>query len=104
MEARRLTRHCTADEVRLQPTGSNGVTFVVGYASMDSGGAAVKNNFWLSVSKAVDEVPSGKHVVVIMDDDARTCEKDNKSTPSGVMGAYGRDRRNDNRRKMIIRS
>lgn len=43
-------------KVRLQLTGSKGVFFVVVYTPTESDTAAAKNNFWLSVDRAVSAV------------------------------------------------
>lgn len=61
----------------------------------------MSNNFWLLVSKAVGEVPRGEHVVVRKDANARTGKREDWSNPDGVMGVYGRDRRNDTGQRLI---
>ena len=104
MEKGGMTVECMSArlmKVRLQLTGSNGVSFVIAYAPTESDGAAAKNNFWVSVSKAVNEVPNGEHVVVMMDANARTGRREDEITPDKVMGAYGRDKRNDNGRRLV---
>lgn len=49
----------------------------------------------------LDEVPSGEHVAVMMDANARNGGTEDGSTPDKVMGAYGHDNRNDNRRRLV---
>lgn len=61
----------------------------------------MKNNLCLSVSNTVDEVPSWEHVLVVMDANARTGEREDESNPMGVMGAHRRDRRNGNGRRLV---
>lgn len=54
----------TIDEGARNSTVSNGVSFAVGLPLAKSDGATVKNRFWASMSKAVDEIP--RDVVVMM--------------------------------------
>ncbi|CAN0346235.1 unnamed protein product [Pylaiella littoralis] len=88
-------------KVRLQLTGSNGVAFVVAYAPTETNGTSDKDGFWPSVRETVNAVPSREHVVVMMDANARTGRREDESTPHEVMGVYGRDKRNDNARRLV---
>ena len=52
----------------------------------------VKNSFWKAVvDAAIREVPSGEHVVVMVDANARTGKRGDEGSDNKVLGAYGRD-------------
>ena len=50
----------------------------------------------------VTGVPSGHHLFVLMDANARTGKRRSGSADSKVLGAYGRDELNDNRERLLF--
>ena len=84
-------------KVRIQLEGkSNGVSFVVGYAPTLGSLAREKDHFWNALDSVVTGVPSGDHLFVLMDANARTGKRQSGCADSKVLGAYGRDELNDN--------
>ena len=90
-------------KVRLQPNGkASGVSFVVGYAPTEcTRDIAAKNSFWKAVDTAIREVPSGGHVVTMVDANARTGRRGDGCSDKKVLGAYGRDTLNDNGERLL---
>lgn len=88
-------------KVRLQLTVFERGIFCGLLTSTENDETAVNNSFWLSVGKAVSAVPSGEHAVVMVGANARNGTRDDESTPDKVMGAYGRERRNEEGRRLV---
>lgn len=72
---------------------------MIAYTPNEFGRTAVNNIFWFPVSMVVNAVPSGEPAVIMMDTIAGTGKR-YESTPDRVMGAHGRDERNDNLRRL----
>ena len=74
---------------------SNGVYFVVGYAPTLGSLAREKDHLWNALDSVITRVPSGEHLLVIMDANAWTGKRQSRCADSKVLGAYGRDELND---------
>ena len=75
------------------------VTFVVAYAPTETQNANNKNAFWTSLDRVVEEVPKHEQLFVLIDANAYTGKREKGqvgSKDSKILGAYGRDTRNDN--------
>ena len=91
-------------KVRLQMGRTCGVTFVVGYAPMETTGGRKsvrsddggKDPFWSALNETIREVPSRNHVVVMMNANARTGGREDGCSDANVPGTYGHDVLNDN--------
>ena len=90
-------------KVRIQLEGkSNGVSFVVGYAPILDAPVREKDHFWNELNNVVSGVPSGDHLLVLMDANARTGKRESACASSKEMGAYGRDELNNNGERLLL--
>ena len=88
-------------KVRLQIGRTCGVTFVVGYAPTETARDSDKDSFWGALHEAIRETPGSDHIVVMMDANARTGKGQDGCGDANVMGAYGRDKLNDNGARLL---
>ena len=75
------------------------VTFVLGYAPIETQNANNKHAFWTSLDRVVEKVPKHEQLFVFMDANARTGRREKGqvgSKDSKILCAYGRDTLNDN--------
>ena len=92
-------------KVRIQLEGkSNGVPFVVGYAPILDAPVREKYHVWNELNNVVSGVPSGDHVPVLMDTNARTGKRESGCAGSKVMGTYVRDELNNNGERLLLRA
>ena len=74
------------------------VTFIVGYAPIDTQSVGKKHAFWTALERVVKEVPEHEQLFVLMDANAHTGGRGGGKLGSEeckVLGAYGRDTLND---------
>ena len=90
-------------KVRTQLEGKSiGVSFAVGYAPTLGSLAREKDHFWNALDSVVTGVPSGDHLFILMDTNARTGKRQSGCADSKVLGAYGRDELNDNGERPLL--
>ena len=77
---------------------------IEGYAPTLDKSTSEKDCFWSSLHEVVKGVPSGDHLLVVMDANARTGMREFGWTDRKILGAYGRDELNDNERRATIDS
>ena len=80
------------------------VNFIVAYAPTDcTKNAKLKCIFWQKLEDLVEKIPTQECLFVMMDANARTGKKMEGcgDDESRVLGAYGRDIRNDNGRQIL---
>ena len=75
------------------------VTFFVAYAPTETHSASNKHAFWMTLDRAVEEVPRHEQLFMLMDANARTGRREKGgvgSKDNKVFGAYGPDTLKDN--------
>ena len=80
------------------------VTFFVAYAPTETQNASNKLAFWLTLDRAVEEVPRHEQLFVLMDANARTGRREKGgvgSKDNKTLGAYGRNTLNDDEELLL---
>eukprot|EP00752_Nemacystus_decipiens_P007608 g6799.t1 len=87
-------------KVRLQMVGYAPTEPARGRESVRSNDSG-KDILWSALNAAIRDVPSRDHVVVMMDANARTGQREDACGDANVMGAYGRDELNHNGERLL---
>ena len=82
---------------------SNFVTFVVAYTPTEEAPEGQKTKYMAALTCTVASVPAREYVFVLTDANARTGKigEGGGETDSKVLGAYGRDKRNENGKLLL---
>ena len=86
------------------PIKSNFVTFVVAYAPTDEAPEGQKAKYMAAHNCTVASVPAREYVIILTDADARTGKRGEGGgeADSKVLGAYGRDKLNENGKLLLV--
>ena len=77
--------------------------FVVRYAPTKPSDSEKKRAFWHKLDSLVQRIPTKECIFVLMDANAHTSEniEGERTEDDGVLGAYGRDKLNDNNKRLL---
>ena len=79
-----------------------GISYVVAYAPTNNlETVRDKGRFWTTLGSTVAAVPKKEHLIVMTCANARTATREEGYVDDEVLGAYGRNTLNDNRRCLL---